>query len=505
MSEPASLPFTLDGLIARLAKARPDAACLSYAGDTTTYAVLDERARRVAAALMAAGVGDGDRVAILARNSPVFFELLLGCARAGAIFVPINWRLAPREVAEIVSDCAPRLIFLGTSESGLLTEVPTGVQRLMLESDYASWRDGDGEHDLSSLASSDRVVALLYTSGTTGRPKGVMITHHNLSYTERMAREVWSFTEDSVNVVAMPLFHIGGLGYGLMAMTQGGHTVLLPTPEPAAVLASIRQYGGTHGFFVPTVLKMLIDAAAGDRQGLTSLQRIVYGGAPITQTLLAEAIELFGCGFSHAYGLTETAGTVITLAPDEHRSERLRSCGRGVPWVDIRVVDPRRGEEVPAGDVGELQVRSQIVSPGYWGKPVETAESRGPDGWLRTGDAAIRDADGFVYICDRYKDMIVTGGENVFSAEVENVLARHPAVAEVAVIAAPHPRWGETVKAVVVVNAAMTADAADLIRFAREQLAHYKCPTLVEFVESLPKNASGKVLKHELRKRTGFQ
>jgi acyl-CoA synthetase (AMP-forming)/AMP-acid ligase II len=502
MSQPASPPFTLDGLFARLATARPDAACLSYAGETTSYAELDRRARRVAAALTGDGVQEGERVAIIARNSAVFFELLLGCARAGVIFVPINWRLAPREVAAIVADCAPRMIFLGASESALLTETPAGTRSLMLDADYAAWRDAGGEHANPSRASIERVLALLYTSGTTGRPKGVMITHRNLSYTERMAREVWSFTETSVNVVAMPLFHIGGLGYGLMAMTQGGHTVLLPTPEPAAVLASIRRYGGTHGFFVPTVLKMLIDAAAGDRQGLTSLQRIVYGGAPITQTLLAEAIELFGCGFSHAYGLTETAGTVITLAPDEHRSERLRSCGRPVPWVDIRVVDPRRGEEVPAGDVGELQVRSPIVSPGYWGKPTETSESRDAGGWLRTGDAAIRDADGFVYICDRYKDMIVTGGENVFSAEVENVLARHPAVAEVAVIAAPHPRWGETVKAVVVVKAAMSVEAADLIRFAREQLAHYKCPTLVDWVESLPKNASGKVLKHELRDRT---
>jgi long-chain acyl-CoA synthetase len=491
--------FTLDGLVKRLAAACPTAPCLSYANETITYETLQRRAGQVAMRLADHGVASGDRVAIIARNSPAFFELLLGCAQVGAIFVPVNWRLAPREVNAILADASPRVLFVGATEVGLLPDENFNFTRIGIDSCYPAWRDSATFESFPSAATSDRVLALLYTSGTTGVPKGVMITHENLSFTERMAREVWSFTAASVNLVAMPLFHIGGLGYGLMAMTQGGHTVLMQTPDPSAVLASIRQYRATHGFFVPTVLRMLIDAAGSDRQGLDSLQRIVYGGAPITQTLLREAIEVFGCGFSHAYGLTETVGTVITLPPQDHRAELLQSCGRPVPWVEVRIKDPRQSTDAPPGEVGELLIRSQIVSPGYWNKPSETAESRDTDGWLHTGDAAIQDADGFVYICDRYKDMIVTGGENVFSAEVENVLAQHPAVAEVAVIAAPHPRWGETVKAVIVPKPDVAIDPIEVIDFARRQLARYKCPTLVDVLEALPKNASGKVLKHLLR------
>jgi acyl-CoA synthetase (AMP-forming)/AMP-acid ligase II len=491
--------FTLDGLIARLALERPDAPCLSFAGRTFSFAEFDRRASRAAARLMAKGVQAGDRVAIVARNGPLFFELLIGCARAGAILVPINWRLAPREIADVIADAEPRVLLTGPEERALVPTALAGVVVVDADEEHAALdRGSDGEF-VTSAAATDRTVALLYTSGTTGRPKGVMITHRNFFYTQRMASEVWTFSGASVNLAAMPLFHIGGLGYGLMAMTQGGHTVLLKQLTPALVLEAIRGYAVTHAFFVPTVIQMLVDAAGDDHEGLRSLEYIVYGGAPITEVQLRRAIAVFGCGFHHAYGLTETAGTVLNLPPQDHVPERLRSCGRPVPWAEARLVDPATEREVAVGEVGEIRIRSPIVSPGYWRKPEATAETRDSEGWFRTGDAATRDENGLYYICDRYKDMIVSGGENVFPAEVENVLARHPAVAEVAVISAPHERWGETVKAVVVTREGTVLDEGDLLSFARGELARYKCPTLIEVVPALPKTASGKVLKHALR------
>jgi acyl-CoA synthetase (AMP-forming)/AMP-acid ligase II len=260
----------------------------------------------------------------------------------------------------------------------------------------------------------------------------------------------------------------------------------------------------THAFFVPTVIHSLVSYPGVDEMRLKSLQRIIYGAAPISETLLTRAIQVFECGFNHAYGMTETSGTVVTLQPEDHDPGgpdvgRLRSCGRAVPWVELGIFDPNSGERVPVGVVGEIWIRSGMNTPGYWNKPAETAAAINADGWLRTGDAASQDAEGFVYIQDRYKDMIVSGAENVFPAEVENVLSQHPAVAEVAVIGVPHERWGETVKAVVVPRAGAEASEADLIAFARSRLAHYKCPTSVAVVEALPKSPSGKILKRELR------
>lgn len=495
--------FDVAELIRAHAAVRPDAACLTFGDETLSFRELDARSSRVASALRAAGVGPGERVVIVARNGPVFYELLFGCAKAGAILVPVNWRLSAREVAEILRDAAPRLVLSG-AEQRAMTPPGHTVPCLIVEDDYAAWRDAAPPADPRHRSSPDDTLALLYTSGTTGRAKGVMISHRNLSYTARMAREMWGFTAGSVNLVAMPLFHIGGLGYGLMALTQGGQTVLQQQPVPGPVLEAISRHRVTHAFFVPTVIQMLVNQPGVDALQLKSLERLVYGASPITETLLRRAIDVFECGFNHAYGMTETAGTVVTLQPHEHdpggpNAARLRSCGRPVPWVELAIVDPSTGERVPAGTVGEIWVRSPMVTPGYWNRPADTAAAITADGWLKTGDAAEQDADGYVYIRDRYKDMIVSGAENVFPAEVENVLGKHPAVAEIAVIGVAHERWGETVKAVVVPAPGATPTPAELISFARERLAHYKCPTSVEFVTALPKSAAGKILKRELR------
>jgi len=495
--------FDLADVLRHYAAARPAAPCLTYGERTLTFHELDERSSRAANALRDAGVGVGDRVVIVARNAPVFYELVFACAKAGAVLVPVNWRLSAREVEEILEDAAPRLVIAGAEQRAM---TPTGhaVPCLTLEDDYEAWRDRASADDPQHRSQPDDVIALLYTSGTTGRAKGVMISHRNLAYTERMAREAWSFGSASVNLVAMPLFHIGGLGYGLMALTQGGHTVLMQQPVPGPTLDAIARHRVTHAFFVPTVIQSLVNHPGVDAMPLKSLERLVYGASPITETLLRRALEVFGCGFNHAYGMTETAGTVITLQPHEHdpggpHAARLRSCGRRLPWVELALVDPATGARVPTGTVGEIRVRSPLVTRGYWRRPQDTAAAIDADGWLRTGDAAVQDAEGYVYIRDRYKDMIVSGGENVFPAEVENVLGRHPGVAEIAVIGAPHERWGETVKAVVVPAPGAQPTAAELVAFARERLAHYKCPTIVEFVPALPKSSAGKILKRELR------
>ena len=481
----------------------PDAPCLTFGTETLSFGQLNARASSVANALQARGVQSGDRVALIARNTPAHFELFFGCAKAGAIFLPINWRLSAREIAGILADGAPALLIVEGDLQDLLAEA-SGLPGTIALADYPAWRDAATGEDDGRLPAADDPLLILYTSGTTGLPKGAVLSHDNLSYLARMARELWGFTASSVNLVAMPLFHIGGIGYAMTGLSQGGHTILMQQVVPAEIIAAIRDRRVTHGFFVPTVIQMLLAVPGVEGMDLTSLDRILYGAAPIGETVLKRAIEVFGCGFSHAYGMTETAGTVVTLAPEDHDPDgplahRLRSCGLAMPWNELAIVDPATGNPVASGEVGEIRIRSKVNMLGYWNKPQETAKTITPDGWLCTGDAAWQDADGYVYIHDRFKDMIVSGGENIYPTEIENVLYDHPAVAAVAVIGVPHERWGETPKAFIVARPGILPTEAELIAFTRHRLAHYKCPTSIALVTALPQNASGKILKKDMR------
>ncbi|MFU8765380.1 MAG: long-chain-fatty-acid--CoA ligase [Haliea sp.] len=480
---------------------RAEAPCLSHAEETLSYGQLHTRSSQLANALLDRGLVAGDRVAILARNAPVFYELVFACAKAGLIMLPINWRLSPRELDDILADAAPGLVLAHSEFAGNLSDAGRVI---LLDDDFTAWRGAASRIDPGAHTAMADPVLLLYTSGTTGRAKGVMISHRNLSFTSRMAREIWGFGPDSVNLVAGPLFHIGGIGYGMMALTQGGHTVLLPQPAPGPALAAMVRYRVTHAFLVPAVIQSLVEAESVDSMDLSSLQLIAYGASPISETLLLRALKVFGCGFSHAYGLTETSGTVITLPPEAHdpggkNAGRLRSCGQPVPWAEVDLFDPLTDRPVRDGEVGEIRVRSGMNMVGYWRNQEETQAAFAPDGWLRTGDAAWRDADGYYYIHDRFKDMIVSGGENIYPTEVENILYEHPDVVAAAVIGVPHERWGETPKAVVVLRPDSPVDEKQLIAFARQRLAHYKCPTSVEFLQDMPRSASGKILKRELR------
>jgi long-chain acyl-CoA synthetase len=371
--------------------------------------------------------------------------------------------------------------------------------------EYEAALGGEEPVDPALPTGPDSVLFQLYSSGTTGLPKGTLITNANMEFTQQSGRRLYGMDQHSVNLVVSPQFHIGGAGYGMTALSQGGHTVLLTDADPARILRAIEEHRVTHAFLVPAIVQSLLAAPDLANTDLSSLQLVAYGGAPMGEALLLRAIKGLGCRFLGVYGMTETAGTVIALAAEDHdpggpRADLLRSIGKPLPWMgEAQVRDPMTGAEVGPGEVGEIWVRSGQVTPGYWQQPETTEQALTSDGWLRTGDAAYRDDDGYFFLHDRMKDMIITGGENVYPAEVENVIAHHPAVLEVAVIGVPSERWGETVKALVVVDAASEATERELIDFARERLAHYKCPTSVDFVNSLPRNASGKLLKKVLR------
>lgn len=492
---------TLLQLMQGYAERTPDAPCLACGDTLLTFRDLDQRSNALAIVLVEHGVGAGDRVALLAHTAPIFYELAYACAKLGAIMLPLNWRLSPREIGQIVADAEPSLMLVQDTLAGLLPD--TAAPRIELAV-LDRLRATASLDFVARPVDPDAPTLLLYTSGTTGMPKGVLISQTNLSYVERMAREIWAFDAASVNLVAMPLFHIGGIGYGMMALSQGGHTVLLDRLDPPSIVETVNRHGVTHAFFVPTVVQRLVDHVEAGGAAPRGLKHILYGAAPIGEPLLRRALSLFGCEFSHAYGATETAGTVISLPAEQHdpdgpTPERLRSCGRPLPWVELALIDPATERPVAPGEVGEIRIRSGMVAQGYWRKPDETASAITTDGWLKTGDAAYCDAAGYVFIHDRYKDMIVSGGENVYPTEIENVLGAHPTVGQVAVIGVPHPKWGETPRAYVVPRSGMTSDEAEMIAFTRARLAHYKCPTSIRFVAELPHTASGKILKKDLR------
>jgi long-chain acyl-CoA synthetase len=515
------LPSGLAEVIATQAAKRPDATALTFvgadgSGTSQTYAELEERSLQAANALLSAGVGRGDRVAVLAHNAPMFFELAFAVSRIGAALVGLNWRLAAPEIETIVADAAPGLLIVDP-ELADLAPAPGPVETVSTV-DWAATVDAASSVDpvaAGRVAGSepDDVVFILYTSGTTGVPKGAQLTNRNMAHSAWISGSAYGFTESSTNLVAMPLFHVGGMGYGLSAFFHGGRTVLRRDADPAAIVRDIATHRVTNAFFVPAVIQAILAVDGVEEADLSSLELLVYGAAPIGDAVLRRALAVLGCRFLQAYGMTETAGTIVALPPEAHdpdgpNAARLRSCGRPLPWVELRIVDPDSisGDnqpggpvDAPVGQVGEIWTRSAQNTPGYRNRPEATAEAITDDGWLRTGDAAYADEDGYLFLFDRFKDMIVSGGENVYPAEVENVLYDHPDIAEVAVIGVPDQKWGETVKAIVVPVRGAAVGLDEVIELCRSRLAGFKCPTSVDIVESLPRNASGKVLKTQLR------
>ncbi len=507
------------GLIRHLARVQPDDEMLVLGTERRTWADELDAACRVAQAATRDGLGVGDRIAFLDRNGIAYFDFLFGGSLLGAVNVAVNWRLSPSEMAAVIDDSGARVLAIHTDYLPALSDMQSGlpaVERIVVigpggESgpdpralSYEAWVDGCPAVDPGHVGAPDEVSMQLYTSGTTGLPKGVMLTNSNLSTAVGEAGETFSIRSDTVSLVAMPLFHIGGSGWALCAMSRGGRSIILRDVDPARLLELIAGERITEMFIVPAVLMLLLATPSLATTDLSSLRLIFYGASPISEDVLVKCMAAFGCGFCQVYGMTETTGAITALPFDDHdpdgpRQGLLRSAGKPHESVELRIVDPDTGKDADVGDVGEVWTRSPYNMAGYWGKQDETSRTIDADGWLRTGDAGYFDDEGYLYLHDRIKDMVVSGGENIYPAEVENVLLAHPAVVDAAVIGVPDEKWGETVKAIVVLAPAATLDEADIIDHCRRTLAHYKCPTSVDTADALPRNPSGKILKRELR------
>ena len=489
------------------------ATMVSFGPQKITWAEGDARSSRVAQAFIAAGVKPQERIAFLEKNSIEYFEVLFGSSKANIVDVSVNWRLAGPEILYTVNDSQAKVLIVGADFFAAVEQIEsqlTTVETIVAIGEHARWpnyNDWLGAQEpvdpLVPTAMTD-IAFQLYTSGTTGLPKGVMTANSSLFKLLSNVLGPWKMDATSKNIAAMPLFHIGGSGWALVGMFVGAETLLVRDPAPNVLLDLIRVDKATNAFFVPALLAfmaMVPDAAQGD---YSSMRSIVYGASPITNEVLIASMATLKCPHIQVYGMTETTGAITELSAQDHdptgpRAYLLRSAGKAYPWVEMKIVDVDTGATMASGQVGELWTRSAQNMVGYWNKPDETAKTITDDGWLKTGDAGYLDAEGFLFLTDRVKDMIVSGGENVYPAEVENALASFPGIAEVAVIGVPSDRWGETVKAVIVLKPGAEAQPAAIIAHAKELLAGYKCPTSVDFIEALPRNPTGKVLKKDLR------
>ncbi|QXH64028.1 long-chain-fatty-acid--CoA ligase [Pseudomonas azerbaijanorientalis] len=499
----------------RTLQQNPDQLATVFGDRRRTYRQFGDRVARLAGALQNLGMAAGDRVGMLALNSDRYLEYIMGVWWGGGVLNPVNIRWSVPEIVYSLDDCstgilivdehfaplaeqirrsarhAPRFIYAGEGE------VPVGMLGFeQLIGQTAPVEDaGRGGEDLACI---------MYTGGTTGFPKGVMQSHLNL-WSACMPRMVdMPPIRDGRLLHVAPLFHVAGMARALIQFMAGESHVLLSSFDAAQVLQVIERERITETLLVPTMILALLAHPDFDRHDLSSLKRLTYGASPSAGEMVEQVLaRLPDLELSHSYGLTEACPVVSSNLPCNHtpqarKSGLSRSVGRGGLGVNVKIVDPQ-GQEVARGTVGEIIVRGPNIMQGYWNKPEETAKAL-RDGWLFTGDGAYMDEQGYLFIVDRLKDMIVSGGENVYSAEVENILARHPAVALCAVIGVPHEQWGEAVHAVVVRKPGAQVDAEQLRRYCREFIAPYKCPKTVEFRDELPLSAAGKVLKRELRK-----
>jgi acyl-CoA synthetase (AMP-forming)/AMP-acid ligase II len=485
----------------------PARAAFKTADRIVDFATFDKACNRSAHFLVDRGASAGSRVGFFGKNSLDFYLAFFGCARTEAGMVVLNWRLAAAELAVQIADCESQLVFV---ERELLelwdaatADLPSPPQIILIdESDTFEAMISDQPENAPGIIVSEASTAFqLYTSGTTGRPKGVMLAHHGtnmMRLCEHLEPAYEWYREDSF-VNALPNFHLLHLGIALQCLYNGVSITIVRQFDPAAVLATISNLHPTLLTLTPTMLQMLLDHPDAGKSDFSSLRLTLYAGSAISLGLIKRAIAAMPCKFMQFYGSTESGGASSILRPEEHdlnNEAKLQSCGRPLPLVEFRIVNAD-GDEVAEGEPGELLIRQPSITKGYWHQP-ETTAAVIEHGWYRSGDIVRRDEEGLYYIVDRAKDMIVSGGENIYSAEIENVLSTHPDVAAVAVIGVPDERWGEAVKAIVIPKGE-AADADDLLAHCRQSLASYKVPKSVDFVAEFPLVPSGKVSKKDLR------
>ena len=509
----APAPRFVDDRLAHWAAETPDAEAMTYGGRTWSWAEWDDRVRRAAGGLQAMGVGRGDVVAFLDKNHPACVEISMAAGSLGAANAIVNWRLAGEEVDYAVNDSGAKVLFVGTELMPLVDKIRDrlpGVQQVIEVTpdgadgdEYEAWLAASTPVSRPDDVDPDDTCLVMYSSGTTGHPKGVMLTHANMVAHTVNAHDGWEFEPGDKSMVAMPLFHVGGSSYVLFGIHDGIPSIMTREPDGASLAGAILG-GANRTFLVPAVLAQVLQAGPDAVKLFGALKTYTYGASPMPLPLLRAAMEAWPeTDFIQVYGLTEVAGVATHLMPEAHRDaehpERLTSAGQPVPGMELRIVDPGTLEDLPAGEHGEIWLRTPQLMKGFLGKPEETAQVITEDGWFRTGDMGKVDAEGFLFVEDRLKDMIISGGENIYSPEIERVLAEHPAVMEVAVIGVPDDRWGEVVKAVVSLKPDTSATEEELIAYCRERLAHFKCPRSVDVIEALPRNPTGKILKRELR------
>ena len=490
----------------------PEKPALLFEDNVISMAELDAMTNQFANGLIDGGVKPGDRVVFYGSNSDDFLVALFGTAKASAVFVPLNWRLATEELQGVLEDATPTMAIVNSELSdawGAVTEllpfelstqyVTPGVPG---SNPFRQWLNTFDTEDPMLDTGLDDLAWILYTSGTTGKPKGVEFMHSGIILM-RMCEHfeaAYTWSKDDTLLFVAPNFHLLGIGLTIQCFFNGGSIAVVKAFAPKLVLNEIQHKKPTILAVAPVMIQMVLDEPDYVNTDFSSIREVVYAGSAISLGLIKKAVEVMPCRFMQFYGSTESGGAITLLRPEEHdlnNEHRLTSCGKPLPLIDVKVMSPD-GVEVPDGERGEMWIRVPSIARGYRNKPKAWDEVY-ENGWFKTGDVAYRDDEGFLYIVDRAKDMIVTGGENVYCSEVENCLSLHEAVAKVAVIGIPSDRWGEEVKACVVLNDGFSECEGDLINYAKERLAGYKCPKSVDFFEALPVGGTGKVLKRQLR------
>lgn len=495
--------FDLVDVTAKRAALTPDRVAFvdSVSGRKLTYAELEERSSRAAAVLAEAGVASGDRVAILCRNRIEFFEIMFACAKVGAILVPLNWRAPAPELTALLQDCTPKLLIFGIEDADTAEALKSaGVAMLALDRSngfqcYEDLLEAARPARTEPRWPGDAIWSLIYTSGTTGAPKAVIQTYQMAAVNAFHVNQAFGVRAGDRTVNFLPLFHTAGIQLVTMPVLMAGGTVtVLPSFDAERVLSLARELDVFFG--VPAVYQQMALHPAFDAADLANVRSWGCGGAPLPDVLV-ERFAVKGVCVCNGYGMTETGPTAFVAAPDDALS-KIGSVGKPQMLLEARIVDPE-GRDVEEGETGEIWMRGPGLTPGYWNRPEDTARAFTPDGWLKSGDIGRRDAEGCYYIAGRIKDMYISGGENVYPAEVENVLARHPSVLEAAVIGVPDETWGEVGHAFVLLRPGADAIApSDLIQHCRAHLAAFKAPRHVTFVGDFPRTPAGKIRKHLL-------